>query len=162
MTTSDFSLYFFFCYLNFMRVHATDYLLIDGTNLVFRSFYGVKHLSDASTPPVNAIYGFVNTLWSLEQWIQYRHLWIFFDCSRSIRRTQLLPDYKANRATTPEALKQQLPLLRQLIPHLGGHILEKMGVEADDLLGTLAQKISQNNGKAVIVSADKDLMQCVN
>ncbi|MDR1254495.1 MAG: hypothetical protein LBJ78_00460 [Puniceicoccales bacterium] len=145
-----------------MRVYATDHLLIDGTNLAFRCFYGVKHLSNASTLPVNAIYGFINTLWLLEQWIQYTHLWIFFDCSRSIRRTQLLPVYKANRMATPEAFKQQLPFIKQLIPHLGGHVLEKMGVEADDLLGTLSQKISQNHGKAVIVSADKDLMQCVN
>lgn len=143
-------------------MHVTDHLLIDGTNLAFRCFYGVKHLSNASTLPVNAIHGFVNTLWSLEQWIQYRHLWIFFDCSRSIRRTQLLPAYKANRTTTPEAFKQQLPHMKQLIPHLGGRVLEKMGVEADDLLGTLSQKIAQNNGRAVIVSADKDLMQCVN
>ncbi|MDR0393117.1 MAG: hypothetical protein LBH52_02695 [Puniceicoccales bacterium] len=143
-------------------MHVTDYLLIDGTNLAFRCFYGVKYLSNASTSPTNAIHGFVNTLWSLEQWVQYRHLWIFFDCSRSLRRTQLLPSYKANRTATPEAFKQQLPFIKQLIPHLGGHVLEKMDVEADDLLGTLAKKISQNNGKAVIVSADKDLMQCVN
>jgi DNA polymerase-1 len=143
-------------------VHATDYLLIDGTNLAFRCFYGVKHLSNAGALPTNAVYGFVNTLWSLEQWVQYRHLWIFFDCSRSLRRTQLLPSYKANRTATPETFKQQLPFIKQLIPHLGGRVLEKMDVEADDLLGTLAKKISQCNGKAIIVSADKDLMQCVN
>ncbi|MDR2396978.1 MAG: hypothetical protein LBD69_03945 [Puniceicoccales bacterium] len=143
-------------------MHATDYLLIDGTNLAFRCFYGVKYLSNAGTLPTNAIYGFVNTLWSLEQWIQYSHLWVFFDCSRSLRRTQLLPSYKANRTATPEVFKQQLPFIKQLIPHLGGYVLEKMDVEADDLLGALAQKISQNNGKAIIVSADKDLMQCVN
>ncbi|MDR2769125.1 MAG: 5'-3' exonuclease [Puniceicoccales bacterium] len=145
-----------------MRVHVTDHLLIDGTNLAFRCFYGIKHLSNASALPVNAIYGFVHTLWSLEQWVQYRYLWIFFDCSRSIRRTQLLPSYKANRTATPETFKQQLPFIKQLIPHLGGHVLEKMDVEADDLLGALSKKIAQNNGQAVIVSADKDLMQCVN
>jgi DNA polymerase-1 len=95
-------------------VIETDYLCVDGTYLAFRSFYGVKPLENHNHLPVNAIYGFFNTLISLEQLIHWQHLLIFFDCSRSKKRLELLEDYKANRAETPEDFKVQLPYIKQL------------------------------------------------
>ncbi len=142
-------------------MHTTDYLLIDGTNLAFRCFYGVKQLSSDDVP-INAIYGFVNALWALEKLVKFKDWWVFFDCSRSARRTQIFPLYKANRAETPALFKPQLPYIKQIVSCLGGHCVEKMGVEADDLLGALAKKIVSCQSNAIIVSADKDLMQCVN
>ena len=139
-----------------------DYLLVDGTNLIFRSFYGIKPLTNAEGFPVNAIYGFIKTLWNLEERMHPQHYLIFMDCSRSKRRKEILPDYKANRAPTPEDLKKQILCVKEIIPLLGYTLLEQMDIEADDLLGTWAHHVTQNQKHACIVSADKDLMQCVN
>jgi 5''-3'' exonuclease (including N-terminal domain of PolI) len=138
-----------------------DYLLVDGNNLAFRSFYGVKYLSNQQQLPVNAIYGFFNSLHTLQQTVRYQHLVVCFDCGRSQRRTQLLDTYKANRAETPEDFKLQLPYIKQLIPLMGGTCCEESGIEADDIIGSLCQRIQQEHRSAAIVSADKDLMQCV-
>ena len=140
----------------------TDYLCVDGTYLAFRSFYGVKPLENTNHLPVNAIYGFFNTLLSLEQLIHWKHLLIFFDCSRSKKRLELLEDYKSNRAETPEAFKIQLPYIKQLTIAWGAACIERMDVEADDLIGTWAHFASENKQNLVILSSDKDLMQCVN
>ena len=145
-----------------MSVPSVKYAIIDGNNLAFRCFYGVKALSNSQQLPVNAIYGFVNSLLALEQTVHYEHLIVCFDCSRSERRLQLLEEYKANRAATPEEFKIQLPYIKQIIPLIGGICCEKQGVEADDLIGSFCAKISNQEASAVIVSADKDLMQCVN
>ena len=138
-----------------------DYLLVDGNNLAFRSFYGVKYLSNSQQLPVNAIYGFFNSLHTLQQTVRYQHLVVCFDCGRSQRRTQLLDTYKANRAETPEDFKPQIPYIKQLVPLMGGTCCEQAGIEADDIIGSLCQKIRQEHRPAAIVSADKDLMQCV-
>ena len=138
-----------------------DYLIVDGNNLAFRSFYGVKYLSNQQQLPVNAIYGFFNSLHTLQQTVRYQHLVVCFDCGRSQRRTQLLDSYKANRSETPEDFKPQMPYIKQIIPLMGGTCCEQEGIEADDIIGSLCQKIQQEHRSAVIVSADKDLMQCV-
>lgn len=140
----------------------TNYLCVDGTYLAFRSFYGVKTLENQNHLPVNAIYGFFNTLLSLEQLVHWKHLLIFFDCSRSQKRLELLKDYKSNRAETPEAFKLQLPYIKQLSTAWGAAHIERMGVEADDLIGTWAHFASERKQTVVILSSDKDLMQCVN
>lgn len=145
-----------------MSIPSVKYVIVDGNNLAFRCFYGVKQLSNQQQLPVNAIYGFVNSILSLGQTVNYQQLIVCFDCSRSERRLQLLGEYKANRSATPEEFKVQLPYIKQIIPLLGGICFEKKGVEADDLIGALCATSSENKQTAVIVSADKDLMQCVN
>lgn len=139
-----------------------DYLCIDGTYLAFRSFYGVKHLENNNHFPVNAVYGFFNTLLSLKQQINWKHLLIFFDCSRSKKRLELLKDYKSNRAATPETFKIQLPYIKQIAVAWGAACIEHLDVEADDLIGTWAHFATKNKENVIILSSDKDLMQCVN
>ena len=143
-----------------MSVPSVKYAIIDGNNLAFRCFYGVKALSNSQQLPVNAIYGFVNSLLALEQTVHYEHLIVCFDCSRSERRLQLLEEYKANRAATPEEFKIQLPYIKQIIPLIGGICCEKQGVEADDLIGSFCAKISNQEASAVIVSADFTISAC--
>ncbi len=140
----------------------TEYLCIDGTYLAFRSFYGIKHLENNNHLPVNAIYGFFNTLLSLEQHIHWKHLLIFFDCSRSKKRLALLQDYKSNRVVTPELFKLQLPYIKQIAIAWGAACIEHLDVEADDLIGTWAHFATENKKNTIILSSDKDLMQCVN
>lgn len=143
-----------------MRV--VDYILIDGNNLAFRSFYGVKDLSNGQNIPVNAIYGFFNSLFTLQQQFPSKKTIVCFDCSRSEKRVQLLPDYKENRLPTPDTFKTQLNYIKQMIPLLGHFCWEKQGVEADDLIGSWCHWTSMQKRTCLVVSADKDLMQCVN
>ena len=141
-------------------MRAVKYLLVDGNNLAFRCFYGIQQLSNA-TMPVNAIYGFINSLLSLGQQIRYEYLIVCFDCGRSTQRIQLLETYKANRSSTPDAFKQQLPYIKQCIPLLGGLCCEQQGIEADDLIGAWVAFAEEQQSSVAIMSADKDMMQLV-
>ncbi len=138
-----------------------DYALIDGNNLAFRSFYGIKDLSNGEMP-VNAIYGFFNSLLGLIKQIAAKKLIVCFDCGRSEKRTQLLSEYKANRVPTPDGFKVQLNYIKQMIPLMGGFCWEKSGIEADDLISSWSTFASNRQQTCIIISADKDLMQCVN
>ena len=138
-----------------------NYTIVDGNNLAFRSFYGVKDLSNGGMP-VNAIHGFFNSLLMLNQQISTEKVIVCFDCGKSEKRMQLLAEYKSNRAPTPDAFKIQLNYIKQMIPLMGGVCWEKLGIEADDLIGSWSKFASNRQQTCVIISADKDLMQCVN
>lgn len=140
----------------------TDYALVDGTHLAFRNFYAVKNLSRKDGFPTNALYGFVGSLWNLENKVQINHKIIFFDRGRSKKRLEILSEYKANRPPAPENFKIQLPWIKRLSQLLGYTLIEKEGVEADDLIGAWAERISREGKNGLIISADKDLMQCIN
>lgn len=138
------------------------YVFIDGNNLAYRSFYGVKQLTSPEGTPVNAIYGFFNSLVHLREQYPFEHFIVCFDCKGSQKRLQLLQEYKANRPPMPSDFKVQIPYIKQIIPLLGGLCCEKKGIEADDLIGAWCTWAEQQTLPAAIVSGDKDLMQCVN
>lgn len=142
-------------------MNASHFLLVDGTNLAFRSFYGIQYLSNSQQLPVNAIYGFFNSLLTLAQTHSFERAIICFDCGHSTARTDILDTYKKNRAPTPDDFKKQLPYIKELIPLFGWVCCERIGIEADDLIATWAQLATQRQQSVAIVSADKDLMQCV-
>lgn len=136
-------------------------LLLDGFNLAFRSYYGLPDLTRGDGFPTGAIHGWVKTLWKLEDMERPDLIVVFFDEGGSDRHLELLPEYKANRDEMPEALSTQLPYLRQVAELMGLPVISQMGVEADDLIASAARKFVQNGDQVVIVSADKDLGQCV-
>ncbi|MBP5191549.1 MAG: 5'-3' exonuclease [Opitutales bacterium] len=138
------------------------FLLIDGNNLAFRCFYGVTHLSNPNGMPVNAIYGFIHSLWMLEEQVPSAIGIVCFDHGRSEKRLQLLQDYKANRSPTPEAFKVQMLYIQEVVPFLGMLCCKGCDVEADDWIGSWSNFAVQSHDQAVIASADKDMMQCVN
>ena len=86
---------------------------------------------------------------------------VFFDLEGSARHLELHPEYKANRSETPEALKAQIPELKRLAALLGARVVERAGVEADDLIASFAAKCAAAGDRVLIVSADKDFGQCV-
>lgn len=139
------------------------WLLIDGFNLMFRAFYGMPELTRADGFPTNALHGWVRTLWRLEDDQNPARTIVFFDLGGAAKREALQEDYKANRGEMPEALAQQLPHIKELTRLLGYRIVEQSGVEADDLIGAVAEHISSiaDGTEAIIVSADKDLAQCL-
>ncbi len=137
-------------------------LLLDGYNLAFRSFYAVPELSRSDGFPTNALHGWVKTVWRLHDLYPEATLTAFFDLDGDREREALLPDYKANRSEMPEALRKQMPEIRKLTDLLGINLIEASGVEADDLIASAARRLSGKGHEVLIVSADKDLAQCVN
>lgn len=137
------------------------WLLLDGLNLVFRSFYGMPELTRSDGFPTNAIHGWVRTLWRIEDDNRPDRMVIFYDLGEDEQRSELAPDYKAHRSETPPDLLQQLPAMKDIGQAMGFGCVEKAGVEADDLIGAAAQTLRNEGHDVVIVSADKDLAQCV-
>ncbi|MEY3013431.1 MAG: polymerase, partial [Pseudomonadota bacterium] len=113
-------------------------LLVDGNNNVFRAFYAIRGMTNADGLATNAVYGFVMMLEGLLRDEQPDAIAVAFDISRSSFRTELFPEYKANRSPMPEDLRPQLPWIRDVVRAFGIPVLEFDGWEADDVIATLA------------------------
>jgi DNA polymerase-1 len=138
-----------------------QFLLLDGYNLAFRSFYAVPELSRSDGFPTNALHGWVKTVWRLNDLYPEAAAIGFFDLDGDRERQALLPDYKANRVEMPEALGKQFPPIRELTALMGIGVVECSGVEADDLIASAARELGERGDEVLVVSADKDLAQCV-
>lgn len=136
--------------------------LVDGSSYIYRAYYAIRHLSSPSGHPTNAIYGFIQMLLKLLKDYQPQHLAVVFDAGRTTFRTELYPQYKANRAAMPDDLRMQMQPIREVVRAFNIPTLELPGFEADDLIGTIADRFSEHGGKVVVVTGDKDLMQIVN
>ncbi len=137
-------------------------ILIDGNNLVYRSFYAIPPLTNEKGLPTNAILGFANTLKKLLSDEKPALAAVTFDAGGKTFRHERYKPYKANRPPSPPDLKQQMPYARKLCEVLGLAVVERVGVEADDIIGTLAQRGVSAGHRVLIASADKDLLQLVN
>lgn len=139
------------------------YLLIDGFNMAFRAFYAVKELRRSDGFPTNALYGWVRSMWKLQDDQRADRVAVFFDLGGAQEKLALLPEYKANRGDTPEEFEQQIPIIKQLTRAMGFGLVELDGVESDDLLAAYATRLvaAEPNAEVLIVSADKDFAQTV-
>lgn len=137
------------------------WLLLDGYNLAFRSYYAIKQLSRSDGFPTNALHGWLNSLWRLERDYGPARTVVFFDLGGAARQEALLETYKAQRTEMPIDLAKQMPYLKAMVHHLGYNLVEVEGVEADDLIGSSARALAKAGEETLIVSADKDLGQCV-
>lgn len=138
-------------------------LLIDGHGLAFRAFYAVPFLSSNGDAeggtPTNVLTGFMNMLASVENTADAESVVIVFDAPSPTFRHELYDGYKAGRKPTPPELKMQIPILKDLLSALGYPLITENGVEADDVIASLALKFSRAGKSAVIVSSDKDIFQ---
>jgi DNA polymerase-1 len=134
--------------------------LIDGLNLIFRCFYGIP-LLDVQNFPTNAILGSVKILSKIIDLEKPSHVAIFFDKGRDPNRQLLLPEYKANRVEMPDPVKIQIPVVKEFAYAMGCTIIERFGVEADDLIASFARKYGHHFDEVLIFSTDKDFAQCV-
>lgn len=137
------------------------FILVDGSNYVFRAFYAIRDLSNSRGFPTNAIYGFTTMLMKLRRDLNPRYLAIVFDLKGPTFRHEAFEDYKANRKAIPDALIPQIPFIKDIVRGFSIPILEQQGIEADDIIGTLARRYAGKGVKVVIVSGDKDMMQLV-
>ena len=135
--------------------------LIDGSSYIYRAFYAIAHLSNSKGMPTQAIYGFVQMVNKVLEEQEPQYLALVFDAKGPTFRHEIFPDYKANRPPMPEALQVQIPYIKEVSRAYGFPILEKEGLEADDLIGTLALEAEKKGFEVVIVSGDKDLMQLI-
>ena len=138
------------------------FYLIDGTSYIFRAFFGVRQqLSTSKGFPTNALYGFINMLQKVIRDEKPDYLVVAFDSPEKTFRHKIYSDYKANRDAPPEELSKQFPYFEPLVEAYGLSSIRRPGFEADDIIGTLAKKGTQEGLDVVIVSGDKDMMQLI-
>jgi DNA polymerase-1 len=135
--------------------------LVDGSSYIYRAYYAIRHLSSPSGFPTNAIYGFIQMLLKLLKDYNPQHVAVVFDAGRTTFRTEMYPEYKANRAAMPDDLRVQMEPIREVVRGFNIPTLELQGYEADDIIGALAGRFAAKGGKVVVVTGDKDLMQIV-
>lgn len=134
-------------------------VLIDGHSILNRAFYGVPDLSNSEGLHTNAIYGFLNIMFKILEEEQPDYLTVAFDVHAPTFRHEIYKEYKGTRKPMPEELREQVPVMKQVLSAMGIQIVEQPGLEADDILGTLAKR-AQKEGMAVsLVSGDRDLLQ---
>lgn len=134
-------------------------VLIDGHSILNRAFYGVPDLSNASGLHTNAIYGFLNILFKLLEEEKPDYLAVAFDVKAPTFRHEMYKEYKGTRKPMPEELREQVPVMKEVLNAMGICIMERAGLEADDILGTLAKKAEKEGLAVSLVSGDRDLLQ---
>ncbi|AWW50260.1 DNA polymerase I [Polynucleobacter paneuropaeus] len=137
-------------------------LLIDGSSYLYRAFHAMPDLRNGAGDPTGAIYGMVNMMRRARSEIQADHIACIFDAKGKTFRDEMYSEYKAHRSPMPEDLVKQIEPIHALVKALGWPVLVVSGVEADDVIGTLACQASQAGWKTIISTGDKDLAQLVN
>jgi DNA polymerase-1 len=135
--------------------------LIDGSGFIFRAYHAIPHLSTTRGTPTNAVYGFTTMLLKALREHAPTHVALVLDAGRKSFRTDIDPTYKANRPEAPDDLQPQFPLVRDVAQALNVPILEEQGVEADDVIATLACRARAQGWQVVVVTGDKDFTQLV-
>ncbi len=136
-------------------------LLVDGSSYLYRAFHALPDLRSSDGRPTGAIYGVLNMLQKLIKSERPDYLSVVFDTPVKTFRHDIFPEYKANRQKTPEDLIAQIEPLHQAIINLGLPLIAVDGVEADDVIGTLAMEAEKKNIKTLIATGDKDMAQLV-
>ncbi|TSE21484.1 DNA polymerase I [Tepidimonas alkaliphilus] len=140
-------------------------VLVDGSSYLYRAYHAMPDLravpGDPASPPTGAIRGMLNMLQALAKTHPTEHLAVVFDAPGPTFREALYPDYKAHRAPMPDDLRAQIEPILEVIGLQGWPVLRVPGVEADDVIGTLARLAAQQGWRVVISSGDKDLSQLV-
>ncbi|MCE7530214.1 DNA polymerase I [Polynucleobacter sp. IMCC 29146] len=137
-------------------------LLIDGSSYLYRAFHAMPDLRNGAGEPTGAIYGMVNMLRRARTDIAADHLACVFDAKGKTFRDEMYAQYKANRSPMPEDLVKQIEPIHAMVRAMGWPILMVSGVEADDVIGTLATQASAAGWETIISTGDKDLAQLVN
>lgn len=138
---------------------AKKLVLIDGNSIANRAFFGLPDLTNAKGLHTNAIYGFLNILFRILNEENADSLVVAFDVHEPTFRHKMYPQYKGTRKGMPDELREQIPVLKKLLTAMNIRIMEKGGLEADDILGTLAKRGESLGYDVTLVSGDRDLLQ---
>lgn len=134
-------------------------VLIDGHSILNRAFYGIPDLTNAQGIHTNAVYGFLNILFKILDEEKPDYLTVAFDVHAPTFRHKMFADYKGTRKPMAEELRQQVPLMKEMLTSMGVVIVEKEGYEADDILGTISRMGEEAGMEVSVVSGDRDLLQ---
>ncbi len=134
-------------------------VLIDGNSILNRAFYGVPDLTNSKGLHTNAVYGFLNILFKILEEEKADYLMVAFDVKAPTFRHELFKEYKGTRKPMPEELREQVPVMKEVLHAMGIVTIEKAGFEADDILGTLAKRGESSGMEVSLVSGDRDLLQ---
>lgn len=134
-------------------------VLVDGHSILNRAFFGIPDLTNSEGLHTNAVYGFLNILFKILDEEQPDYLTVAFDVHAPTFRHKMYDAYKGTRKPMAEELRQQVPLMKEMLTAMGVTIVEKEGYEADDLLGTIAKQSEAQGLEVSIVSGDRDLLQ---
>ncbi|MFK8081275.1 MAG: DNA polymerase I [Granulosicoccus sp.] len=137
-------------------------VLVDGSAYLYRAFHAMPPLTNSKGQPTGAIYGVVNMLRRLVADYQPEHMVVIFDASGKTFRDDIYQDYKANRASMPDDMRSQIKPLYEVVEKMGFPLLIVPGVEADDVIGTLAVQATAKGFRTIISTGDKDMAQLVN
>lgn len=135
------------------------FVIIDGNNLMYRAFYALPQLSNFDGEISNAVFGFANMLVKCINEIKPKYIAVCFDVAKKNFRHDKFADYKGTRKPTPDELKSQFPIAKEMLKKMNIQVVEKEGLEADDLMGCLSRQFDTEN---IIVSADRDTFQLIN
>ena len=138
------------------------FILVDGSSYLFRAFHGLPPLTNSKGQDTGAIYGVVNMLKSLIKQYNPTHMAVIFDAKGKTFRDDIYKEYKANRPPMPDELRSQIEPLHAIIKAMGLPVIVESGVEADDVIGTLAKHATEKGIDTLISTGDKDMAQLVN
>lgn len=134
-------------------------VLIDGHSILNRAFYGVPPLTNAKGQHTNAVYGFLNILFKILNEENPQYLTVAFDLHAPTFRHEMYKEYKGTRKPMPEELREQVPMIKEVLQAMGVQIVSKEGLEADDIMGTIAKRSEKEGIEVSLVSGDRDLLQ---
>lgn len=134
-------------------------VLIDGNSIMNRAFYGVPELTNKEGLHTNAIYGFLNIMFKIMEEEEPSHMMVAFDEKAPTFRHKMYGEYKGTRKAMPEELQEQMPVIREVLSAMNICLFSKEGIEADDILGTMARKGEKEGFEVAVVSGDRDLLQ---
>lgn len=144
-----------------MQHNDNQLILVDGSSYLFRAFHGLPKLTSRSGEPTGAIKGVISMIQKLHDDYQPSHIAIVFDAPGKTFRSDIYPEYKAHRPPIDDDLRVQIKPLIELIESMGYPLIQISGVEADDVIGTIAKQAVESNMQVLISTSDKDLAQLI-
>ena len=136
-------------------------LLVDGSSYLFRAYHALPPLTASDGHPTGAVKGVIGMLKKLAKDYPDSPIAVVFDAKGKTFRDEIYPEYKANRAAMPDELREQIEPIHQIIAALGLPLVVVPGVEADDVIGTLAREATQQGRRTIVSTGDKDMAQLV-
>lgn len=136
-------------------------VVIDGMAYAFRAFYAVPEMSNSAGQATNALYGFIGAIKRAEKEFKPDYAAVAFDSPGGSFRDEMLKEYKGHRDAPPENLVSQFPLIEQIVPTLGWHLLKQTRMEADDIMATLVRWGRKAGVEVILMTSDKDMLQVV-
>ncbi|MBB1313648.1 MULTISPECIES: DNA polymerase I [Aliivibrio] len=143
------------------RIPDNPFILVDGSSYLFRAYHAAPNFTNGNGEPTGAVYGVINMLRSLLKQFETNRIAVIFDAKGKTFRNDMYPEYKANRPPMPDELRCQIEPLHKLIKAMGLPLISISGVEADDVIGTLASQASKAGIPVLISTGDKDMAQLV-